>query len=949
MKVLKPNCSGASDKQLALLMQQIDDLQNDFAVLQKEVKDFGSSFNSASASITKLTTDNLTANKAKITSADIELLKAKAEKLGYVELKTVEANPCIGKFKGGLTLDVIATNETGTVQTIKLAAVNNTLIAMSDNESLVNSIKLHNKAGEYFIEAVNVSGKPLTFMIHAASDNYTEKAEIPAVVDETKDVVIKRAITLAGDVVYDNTSELSFTDVIFDNIKLLNTMKVEDYTLKADYPLMEQVDEFTKVEMNEGFISFNNGEAQLTFKNGKLIKAVTGRRFSIVEQGTSVYLKEISTYPIDLKVDYSFSIDEPVITPNIIELPNSLTICKEGRTYFNVLSFGEIESAGILLNKSIEIKSPGLKDVKMNLRDGVVILKIIKSDDGEVLASATVTKNTTTNASTMVNFSQKELGILTHFKEDTVGNFYIETSVDNAILYYTSTGVKGAPLEVSIEPTNLNPMKLDHTVIKQQHTVILGDNSLEYGMIIDGELKASLIPLPGTSSFEDLVISHDLTVNNDTHLLQTTNANILNTKTLNVENATTLNDTTINGNLTAKNATLEDVTLHNLEVNGTAHIGDITTLDSDLFVGGTTTLTDTDVLGNLNITGDIYQQGKAFETHAEQVNVSDNNINLRYDAKTGLGNNEYSGLKVQNFDGNRIDLNLAVDQHGEARLGKTGSVLEPLLTRDEAVDMQNNSPIIWDSTGRKAKTLQVPERSEGKVLVYNGADTAPTFEKYSTAASYTGTKEEFDVDKNITDTDNPKYIEDGSIVNIIGDKLDTITLSSKVNLGDLNPITSDAVAKFAQIIFDNDHPVYSTYTQADPGDEHNPNTLFNNELIKSKWQLVNDPAFEYLYTVSTPEEIGRVRNESVPNIKGSVSEWGDRTGFTPHSHGAFKSLNPNHNNILPVLGEQVPPNVSYLEASFDASKTSSGNGQAYKDGAKVRPNSRGIGIWERTE
>ena len=932
MKILNPSstCSNASDKQLALLMTQVNDLQQDLAILTKEVKDFGSSFNSASGNITKLTSDAIEANKVKITKADIDDLKVKLVETGYKTLPTVEANACIGKYDGNVELDIVATAE-ATVQTIKFKAVNDTVIAMSDSNALVDSIALYNYQGTYYVEAHNNYGKPITFNIHSKGDRYNSTAEIPAKYDTKKDVAIKRAITLAGDVVYDNASELTFTDVIFNNIELLNSMKVEDYVLRANYEVMEQVDEFTQVELHEGFISFNDGACQLTFKDGKLIKAVTDKNFSVVEQGIGIYIKNADTYPFDLKVDYSFSIDEPKITPNIIDLPNAIVLCKEGRTYFNVLSFGEIESEGILLNKEVPIESKGIKDIRLTIRDGVVILKFADNVTGEVLASATITKNTSTNASTMINYSQKQLGLLLKFKENEGGDILIETAIENAKLYYTSTGVKGKALEVNVDTVSTAPMKLSHEVIKQQHVVILGDNSLEYGLIIDGELKAALIPLPGTSSFEDLVISHDLTVNNDTHLLGNTDAKAITATDLTIANNTELNNVTITGTFDTGTAKMTDLTIDNLEVKQDAHVGGMATVDGDVFVTGTSTLSATDIMGDLNISGNIIQSGKPYETHAEQMFVKNNDLILRDEAEAGLGQNETSGLSIYNYDGTKESMHLSVDNKGEARLGRIGK-LEPLLTREEEANMQNNSPIVWSTDGRKAKTITVPVNSEGKVLVYNGPDAEPSFEKYSVSASWSGTKAEFDAAKVVEDPEAKNYIQDGAVINITDDQSDCMNVSNAARLGDLNPITSDAVAKLIQTVFDNEHPLYSTYIQADAGDTHNPNTLFNNDMIKSKWQLVNDPDHEYLYSVSTPEEIGYLRNESLPQhthiyqMVGGNGSGVAAGGNWPREYSATSGVT----QVFNEEGKAIPNTV-------------------YKSGAKVQPNSRAIGIWERVE
>ena len=111
------------------------------------------------------------------------------------------------------------------------------------------------------------------------------------------------------------------------------------------------------------------------------------------------------------------------------------------------------------------------------------------------------------------------------------------------------------------------------------------------------------------------------------------------------------------------------------------------------------------MVGNLNITGDITQNGSSYETHAEKVYTTDDFITMRDGATAGLATGDYSGFKVKKYDGTN-DGALVVDNSGTARVGDVGDE-QPLLTRDESADMTNGALLRWNGTGLKAETNTV--------------------------------------------------------------------------------------------------------------------------------------------------------------------------------------------------------------------------------------------------
>lgn len=103
--------------------------------------------------------------------------------------------------------------------------------------------------------------------------------------------------------------------------------------------------------------------------------------------------------------------------------------------------------------------------------------------------------------------------------------------------------------------------------------------------------------------------------------------------------------------------------------------------------------------GSLTINGDLTVNGTSttVETYNENVNVEDNTITLRYNAITGLQNDDYTGIIAQNYDGANNGM-LVFDNSGTAYVGDVGD-LQPLATRNLTTE-DNGELVSWDAANQ---------------------------------------------------------------------------------------------------------------------------------------------------------------------------------------------------------------------------------------------------------
>lgn len=126
-------------------------------------------------------------------------------------------------------------------------------------------------------------------------------------------------------------------------------------------------------------------------------------------------------------------------------------------------------------------------------------------------------------------------------------------------------------------------------------------------------------------------------------------------------------------------------------------VSDVITINSE---DNVTLIKGLSIGGDLNIAGNIIQQGSAYETHAEQVYTKDNTIILRDGAVGGLAVGSYAGLVAKLADGVN-DAWLVFDGNGIAKVGDAGS-LQVLATRQDTPT--SNGIAYWNATDYRFDT-----------------------------------------------------------------------------------------------------------------------------------------------------------------------------------------------------------------------------------------------------
>lgn len=128
--------------------------------------------------------------------------------------------------------------------------------------------------------------------------------------------------------------------------------------------------------------------------------------------------------------------------------------------------------------------------------------------------------------------------------------------------------------------------------------------------------------------------------------------------------------------------------------------------------------------GTLTVNGDIIQNGAAYETHAEQIYTRDDYIIMRDGAIAALAPGDYAGFQVKLYDGVN-DGRLVIDNSGIARVGDVGDE-QPLLTREEAANLNNGALLKWDAVNSKAVDEGTVGDDTHPVKIVNGVATAVT-------------------------------------------------------------------------------------------------------------------------------------------------------------------------------------------------------------------------------
>ena len=148
-------------------------------------------------------------------------------------------------------------------------------------------------------------------------------------------------------------------------------------------------------------------------------------------------------------------------------------------------------------------------------------------------------------------------------------------------------------------------------------------------------------------------------------------------------------------------------------------------LADDLAVTGNVSMGgDLGVTGDAVIAGDLTVNGTYYTVHAEHVYTQDDYIILREGATTPLAAGSYAGFQVTKYDGTN-DGRLVVDNAGVARVGDVGDE-QPLLTRDEAANLNDGALLKWDATNSKAVDEGTVGSDTKPIKIVNGVATAVT-------------------------------------------------------------------------------------------------------------------------------------------------------------------------------------------------------------------------------
>jgi hypothetical protein len=101
---------------------------------------------------------------------------------------------------------------------------------------------------------------------------------------------------------------------------------------------------------------------------------------------------------------------------------------------------------------------------------------------------------------------------------------------------------------------------------------------------------------------------------------------------------------------------------------------------------------------DITIEGNIFQNGSAYETHAEKLYTKNDMIYTRDGATAALADNAYTGIQAVKYDGTN-DGQLVFGKDGVARVGDVGNT-QPLATRAEAGAIVDKHLLQWDAAGQ---------------------------------------------------------------------------------------------------------------------------------------------------------------------------------------------------------------------------------------------------------
>ena len=287
--------------------------------------------------------------------------------------------------------------------------------------------------------------------------------------------------------------------------------------------------------------------------------------------------------------------------------------------------------------------------------------------------------------------------------------------------------------------------------------------------------------------------------------------------------------------------------------------------------------------GDLNVVGNIIQNGSAYETHVEKVFSKNDLIITRDGAVSGLANNEFTGILAKKYDGTN-DGQLVFDNNGVARVGDVGN-LQPLATREEIP--LNNGFAKWNSTLLRFDTTTLSSNDLSDVDLLAKKSELPT--KLSQLENDTNF-----VDKN--------YVDEN------GGKIDSITV---------NNVTQEIIDKNVNIT------VPTALSELSEDENHKLITLEE----KTKLQNLSN----YLLAYRT-FDVGQTYN------KFELVNYYDRIIISKidNNIGNYPTLQPTDPNwlFLSFYSEQLP--IKSVSAKLfilgSSTPSTSGNEAVYKEG-----------------
>lgn len=121
---------------------------------------------------------------------------------------------------------------------------------------------------------------------------------------------------------------------------------------------------------------------------------------------------------------------------------------------------------------------------------------------------------------------------------------------------------------------------------------------------------------------------------------------------------------------------------------------------------GSQAIIEVNVAGDVLISGNILVNGQAYEIEAEKISTSEELIELRRGATTGLPLGALAGFIIKLYDGVNDGM-LAIDKDGVMRIGDVGD-LQPVMTREEVpVD---KSLTFFNTITSRAETIPTATR-----------------------------------------------------------------------------------------------------------------------------------------------------------------------------------------------------------------------------------------------